>query len=105
MVLATGHSSRDIFNKLYEKNKNAKEIYEELQSSKTKIKVFAMIDTLEYLKKGGRVNAAVAIAGGMLNIKPVAVIEKGEIKMAGKARGSKNIELAYRRIKQCKFQT
>ena len=48
-----------------------------------------MLDTLEYLKKGGRISAAVAFAGGVLNIKPVVCVDKGEIKMLGKARGSK----------------
>ena len=74
---------------LAKQGKSATEIADILNEEKKKIKIFAVLDTLEYLKKGGRVNAAVAIAGGMLNIKPVAVIEKGEIKMAGKARGNK----------------
>ena len=47
------------------------------------------MDTLEYLKKGGRISKAAAFAGGMLNIKPVLSVENGEIKMLGKARGSK----------------
>ena len=74
---------------LAKQGKSATEIADILNEEKKKIKIFAVLDTLEYLKKGGRVNAAVAIAGGMLNIKPVAAIEKGEIKMAGKARGNK----------------
>jgi len=48
-----------------------------------------MLDTLEYLKKGGRISSTVAFAGGMLNIKPAICIEDGEIKMLGMARGSK----------------
>ena len=48
-----------------------------------------MLDTLEYLKKGGRISPTVAFAGGLLNIKPVVCIEDGGIKMLGKARGSK----------------
>ena len=47
------------------------------------------MDTLEYLKKGGRISATVALAGAVLNIKPVVSIEDGEIHMLGKARGSK----------------
>ena len=74
---------------LAKQGKSATEIADILNQEKKKIKIFAVLDTLEYLKEGGRVNAAVAIAGGMLNIKPVAAIEKGEIKMAGKARGNK----------------
>ena len=53
------------------------------------IRVIAMLDTLEYLKKGGRISATAALAGGLLNIKPVISIENGEIRMLGKARGSR----------------
>ena len=74
---------------LAQQGKSASEIAEIINEEKKKIKVFAVLDTLEYLKKGGRVSSAVALAGGLLNIKPVAVIENGEIKMAGKARGTK----------------
>ena len=49
----------------------------------------ALLDTLEYLKKGGRISSAVAFAGGLLNIKPVIAVADGEVKMLGKARGSK----------------
>ena len=48
-----------------------------------------MLDTLEYLKKGGRISSAAAIAGGILSIKPVIAIQDGEICTLGKARGSK----------------
>lgn len=68
---------------------SAKEIADELNDKKESIIIVAMLDTLEYLKKGGRISAAVAFAGGVLNIKPVVSVENGEIKMLGKARGSK----------------
>ena len=48
-----------------------------------------MVDTLEYLKKGGRISKTVAFAGAVLNIKPVLSVIDGDIKMLGKARGSK----------------
>ena len=67
----------------------AKEIAEKLEEAKNRVVVVALVDTLEYLKKGGRISKAVAFAGGVLNIKPVLAIEDGEIKMLGKARGSK----------------
>ena len=65
------------------------EIVEKLEEAKERIIIVALVDTLEYLKKGGRISKAVAIAGGMLNIKPVLAVEHGEIKILGKARGSK----------------
>ena len=49
----------------------------------------AVLETLEYLKKGGRISGAVAFVGGMLNLKPVVKVIDGEVKMIGKARGQK----------------
>lgn len=69
---------------------SAKEIAEELDRVKSRIMVMAMVNTLEYLKKGGRVSALTAFAGEMLAIKPVIMIMDGEVKVVGKARGSKN---------------
>lgn len=74
---------------LLEKGFSAKEIAERLEEEKKKIVVVALVDTLEYLKKGGRVSKTVAFAGSVLNIKPVISVIDGEIQMLGKARGSK----------------
>jgi DegV family protein with EDD domain len=68
---------------------SAKEIAERLEQEKKQIRVLALLDTLEYLKKGGRISAATALAGSLLSIKPVVTLEEGAIVMAGKARGSK----------------
>ena len=75
--------------KLLDEGLEAKEIAEKLEEAKSNIIIVALVDTLEYLKKGGRISKAVAFAGGVLNIKPVLSVEGGEIKMLGKARGSK----------------
>ena len=74
---------------LLEKGLDAKTIVERLEEEKKKIIIVALVDTLEYLKKGGRVSKTVAFAGGILNIKPVLSVIDGEINMLGKARGSK----------------
>jgi len=74
---------------LAKKGMTAEEIAWKLLQKREKIRLIAMLDTLEYLKKGGRISATVAFAGGLLNIKPVICIEDGEIKMLGKARGSR----------------
>lgn len=74
---------------LVKKGLSAKEIYDELEKNKNRIEIIAVIDTLEYLKKGGRVSSAVAFIGGMLNIKPLIRVIDGEVKMAGKAHGQK----------------
>ena len=74
---------------LSEAGMSAKEIAAKLEVQKKRICIIAMVDTLEYLKRGGRVSKAVAFAGGVLNIKPVLSVIDGEIEMLGKARGSK----------------
>ena len=68
---------------------SASEIAQQLEEDKKKIVVVALVDTLEYLQMGGRVSKAVAVAGSLLNIKPVLAVRDGEILMLGKARGSK----------------
>ena len=68
---------------------SAREIAAALEEKKKDICLIAMLDTLEYLKRGGRISAAVAFAGGLLNIKPVVNIEDGVIHILGKARGSR----------------
>ena len=74
---------------LVDQGMDAENIAWKLMQKREKIRLLAMLDTLEYLKKGGRISSAVALAGGLLNIKPVVCIENGEIKMLGKARGSR----------------
>ena len=68
---------------------SAAEIAARLEEDKKQIRVLALLDTLEYLKKGGRVSAATALAGSLLSIKPVVTVEDGAVVMAGKARGSR----------------
>ncbi len=60
-----------------------------LDEEKRDIKIVAALDTLEYLKRGGRISAAAAVAGGLLSIKPVVGVVDGEVAVLGKARGSK----------------
>ena len=74
---------------LVDRGMDAESIAWKLMGKREKVRLLAMLDTLEYLKKGGRISPAVALAGGLLNIKPVVCIENGEIRMLGKARGSR----------------
>ena len=74
---------------LLDKGLSAEEITWKLLQKREKIRLLALVDTLEYLKKGGRISATAAFAGGMLNIKPVITLTGGEIKVLGKARGSR----------------
>ncbi len=75
--------------KLADEGLDTQAIAERLEEEKKKIVVVALVDTLEYLKKGGRVSKTVAFAGTVLNIKPVLSVIEGQIHMLGKARGSK----------------
>lgn len=67
----------------------AREIAARLEEEKKRIPIVALLDTLEYLKRGGRISKAVAFAGGLLSIKPVVSLENGEVVILGKARGSR----------------
>ena len=68
---------------------SAQEIVDVLNKEKKEICLVAALDTLEYLKRGGRLSKAAAFAGSMLNIKPLITVADGEIKVIGKARGTK----------------
>lgn len=67
----------------------AKEIARRITQERENVRVVALLDTLEYLKRGGRISKTVAFAGGILSIKPVVSVKDGQIIMLGKARGSK----------------
>lgn len=69
---------------------SAWEIAEILNHEKKRIRLIALLDTLEYLKKGGRISSTAAFAGTLLSIKPVIAVVDGQLEMLGKARGSRN---------------
>ena len=83
---------------LAEQNLSAREIADILDQEKTRIRVMAVIDTLEYLKKGGRISAAIAIAGTVLSMKPAIEISDGLVAMAGKARGNRQANTLLRQL-------
>ncbi|MCQ2449654.1 MAG: DegV family protein [Clostridia bacterium] len=66
----------------------AKQIVEKCEELKPHVRIYAGLDTLEYLKKGGRIGKAAALVGSLANIKPIiTVTTEGEIDAAGKALG------------------
>lgn len=75
--------------RLRDQGRSAAEIAQELEVAKGRIHTIALLDTLEYLKRGGRVSAAAAFAGGLLSIKPVIAVDEGKVAILGKARGSR----------------
>ncbi len=73
--------------KLRAEGRTAPQIATALETAKQHLHLIAVVDDLKYLRKGGRLPAAVAVAGGMLNIMPLISIRDGKVAMAGKARG------------------
>ena len=65
-------------------------VADRLDEAKKRIHIIALLDTLEYLKRGGRISAAAAAVGSVFSIKPVITIRDGAVAVIGKARGSKN---------------
>lgn len=76
--------------RMVEEGKSAEEIVQELERVKPHTRLMGMPDTLEYLRRGGRISKTAAVLGGALSIKPVLTLSDGVIIMLGKARGSKN---------------
>lgn len=75
---------------LQKAGKSAAEIYAELDDIRHRMRLFVRLETLEYLKRGGRISAASAFVGGMLSIKPVLTLNgEGKLETVGKARGIK----------------
>lgn len=75
---------------LRSKNREIDDIVRRLEVRRNQIRVLALLDTLEYVKKGGRLGTAAAAFGTLLSIKPVLTVENGKIRILGKARGSRN---------------
>ena len=81
----------DLAVRLREEGMAGGEMTEKLEMMKKKVRLVALIDTLEYLVRGGRLSKTAGFVGEMLAIKPVVAVENGEVVVLGKARGSKNM--------------
>ena len=76
--------------RLVDEGLSAKEIADRLIEQRDRVCLVALLDTLEYLKRGGRIPKSVGTIGELLNIKPVVGVRDGEVTMISKAHGSKN---------------
>ncbi|MFS8542147.1 MAG: DegV family protein [Tissierellales bacterium] len=76
---------------LIEQNKDIKEIVDILEEVKYKVEIAVGIDTLKYLLKGGRLSKTQAIAGSLLNIKPIITVKDSKILVLDKVRGNNNV--------------
>ena len=85
----------------------AEEIKRILEEQKAESSIYLMVETLKYLKKGGRITPAVATIGTVLNIKPVLQIQGGKLdtftKVRGKNQGRKAMIDAIRKDLEQKF--
>jgi len=88
-ISATQRSSVLDALKLADEGKTAAEIKEILEKEAMEASIYITVDTLKYLKKGGRITPAAALAGTVLNIKPVLQIQGGKLDAYAKARGMK----------------
>ena len=75
---------------LVERGLSAADIAAQLERARSRVHMLALLDTLEYLRRGGRIGSAAAAAGALLALKPVITMTDGEVELLGKARGSKN---------------
>ena len=75
---------------LIEQGMEYDKIVETLENDKKKIKLVGPLDTLEYLKKGGRISAAAAVFGSALSIKPIITVIEGKVEVIAKARVRRN---------------
>ena len=81
----------EIAAKMAQDGKSAKEIYETMETLKQKVRLCAAVETLEYLKKGGRLSATAATIGTLLNVHPIIGIADGLVTTLGKVRGKKKL--------------
>ena len=86
---------------LRDEGKTGAEIKAYLEADALNAPIFIMVDTLKYLKKGGRVTAAGAAIGEVLNIKPVLKIDGGKLDAFAKARGNNQaIKTMFKALKK-----
>ena len=74
--------------RLRDQGASAREIAAAAESLKGRLKFYAMVDTLKYLKMGGRLPAATAVIGELLGVKPIVSLVDGRLEAVAKARGA-----------------
>lgn len=74
---------------LRDEGKTAGEIVSQIEELIGRVRLVAVVDTLKYLKMGGRLSTASAVVGGILGINPIIALEGGRVEAIGKVRGRK----------------
>ena len=79
---------------------NLAEVLEETKKAISQTQIRALLDTLQYLLKGGRITKTKALVGTLLNVKPILTMREGEMVQAGMARSyAKGIEQLFEFVK------
>lgn len=76
--------------RLVDEGRTAQEIATAVKAARDRVVVMGLLETLEYLVRGGRISAAAGAVGTLLSFKPVVAVQDGLVVQLGKARGSKN---------------
>jgi DegV family protein with EDD domain len=69
----------DLAGRLAQEGKGVAEIVEQLEHARERLRIYALLDTLEFLQRGGRIGRARAFLGGLLNVKPIVSVRDGEV--------------------------
>ena len=75
--------------RLRDENKTAREIVAGLEAYIPRLRLYAVVETLKYLRMGGRISAATAMVGGVLGVTPILKVQDGVVEAVGKSRGRK----------------
>ncbi len=90
---------------LRDSGKDAAQIKEILEAEKMQSSIYITLETLKYLKKGGRITPAAAAIGTVLNLKPVLQIQGGKLDAYAKVRGKKAAKRAMIKAMKEDFET
>lgn len=98
-VTAGNRILADTAKKMAEEGKTGEEIVAEIEDLKDRIKIYAGVDTLEYLYKGGRLSKAAAAIGETVNIKPIVTVPvEGTVEVAKKCLGKKQATIQLKKL-------
>ena len=88
--------------KLRDAGKNAREITEAIEALRSRIILYACMDTLEYLHRGGRISSTVYTVGSVVHIKPILQIStEGDVEIPAKVMGmSKGMDFVCKKLRQ-----
>lgn len=88
-------------NRLKAGGKTAEQIVSEIETLKNKVSLKAIVGTLDYLVKGGRLSKTAGFAGSLLSIKPLITIKDGRLEVLTKGRGKKGaLDALWRKIEK-----